>query len=324
MTAKPGIFTISLDFELFWGIRDCRTIESYFDNLNGTSNAIKAMLSLFEKKGVHVTWSCVGFLFAKDHEQALASAPETFPSYRDHMLSPYDYLKSKGPEKHPEFHFAPDLIDLIRNTPGQFIGTHTFSHYYTKENGQTVEQFAADIEAAKAISPDDQIESIVFPRNQHGTDYLAALTELGITSYRGNEDSWLFESSSSAEQGSLKRAMRLMDSYVNLSGHHTTSLSDLTEQPYNIPASRLLRPYSRKLSFLETLKVWRVKRSMKHAAKNGEIFHLWWHPHNFGKDLNKNMAMLSNVVNYYLKLQDKYGMQTLSMEEVSKLADEQK
>jgi hypothetical protein len=32
---KKGIFTISLDFELYWGMRDKTTIENYSNNLGG-------------------------------------------------------------------------------------------------------------------------------------------------------------------------------------------------------------------------------------------------------------------------------------------------
>ena len=33
MRENSGVFTISLDFELFWGVRDNRTIDSYKKNL---------------------------------------------------------------------------------------------------------------------------------------------------------------------------------------------------------------------------------------------------------------------------------------------------
>ena len=35
MTMKKGVFTVSLDFELYWGLRDKRTISEYEANLKG-------------------------------------------------------------------------------------------------------------------------------------------------------------------------------------------------------------------------------------------------------------------------------------------------
>jgi len=43
----PGIFTISLDFELYWGVRDKRTIDQYRSNLSGVRSAVTQMLQTF-------------------------------------------------------------------------------------------------------------------------------------------------------------------------------------------------------------------------------------------------------------------------------------
>ncbi|WP_170829097.1 MULTISPECIES: hypothetical protein [Pseudoalteromonas] len=56
---------------------------------------------------------------------------------------------------------------------------------------------------------------------------------------------------------------------------------------------------------------------MTYAAKHNEIFHLWWHPHNFGVNLDKNIDMLRAVLQHYIYLNKKYGMRSLNMEGVS-------
>ena len=66
MESKYGIFTVSLDFELYWGVRDKRTIEDYEKNLEGAKKAIEVILEVFEEYEVHATWATVGFLFAKN------------------------------------------------------------------------------------------------------------------------------------------------------------------------------------------------------------------------------------------------------------------
>jgi hypothetical protein len=55
---------------------------------------------------------------------------------------------------------------------------------------------------------------------------------------------------------------------------------------------------------------------MEQAARTGGTFHVWWHPENFGRDLSKNMAMLTNVLDQYQRLMGTYGMQSRAMHEV--------
>ena len=74
-----GVMVISLDYELFWGVRDKRTINSYFENLNGVDCAIDLMLNLFSKEEIEVTWAVVGMLFLDNIEtlkEALATTAE--------------------------------------------------------------------------------------------------------------------------------------------------------------------------------------------------------------------------------------------------------
>ena len=60
-------------------------------------------------------------------------------------LSPYRYGRSIQSKETEELCFAPDLIRRIKETPGQEIGTHTYSHYYCLEPGQGIESFNADL-----------------------------------------------------------------------------------------------------------------------------------------------------------------------------------
>lgn len=60
---------------------------------------------------------------------------------------------------------------------------------------------------------------------------------------------------------------------------------------------------------------------MRHAAKYNKLFHLWWHPHNFGKDLQQNMDFLDRVLQYYAELHKQYRFESITM---SGLADKLK
>lgn len=315
---KKGILTISLDFELYWGVRDKRTIEQYKDNLDGVEKAITTMLDLFSKYNIHTTWATVGFLFYDNQNELEQNIPEVMPTYLNQSLNPYTYIKNTKLEE--QYHFALDLIQKIVENNTQEIATHTLSHYYCLESGQTLEQFKCDLKSAIDListKTNKETYSLVFPRNQWNESYLEALKELNIKSYRGNENHWIYSAQNGDDETLLKRAFRLLDSYINITGHHTYNLDTCVKtNPANIPASRFLRPYSKKLEILDKLKIRRIKKSMTYAAKNNEIFHLWWHPHNFGTNLEKNILMLEEILIHYKVLENKYGMVSRNMKEI--------
>ncbi len=320
----PGIFTVSLDLELYWGVRDSRSFRDYEANLYGERDAIRGILDLFVAHDIHATWATIGFLFFKDIAELRQHLPGVLPDYRRHQLSSYRYIDEHTWGDDDVYHFAPDTIELIRSSTGQEIGTHTFSHYYCLEEGQTIESFRADLQAAVEIAKvrGIPITSLVFPRNQGNQAYLPVLDELGIACYRGNERASFYKPRNKREQSSLVRGMRLLDAYINLSGYNTYSLEEcVRSHPFNIPASRFLRPYSRSLASLEGLRLHRIKRAMHDAAIGNRLFHLWWHPHNFGADVKHNLAFLQKILAYYDQLNRRYGMQSCNMSEIAAMLE---
>ena len=301
-------------------MKDVVSVEGYKANLDGTPKAIEKMLELFKKYDIHTTWATVGYLFCKDIQDAKKSYPDILPTYTDDEINLYSYIE-ENPNLKNEYHFAPKSIELIASYQNQEVATHTFSHYYCLEEGQDKKAFYSDLIASKEKAKEMGINltSLVFPRNQYNEDYLEVIKQANITSYRGNERGWMYDASSEEEKKTpTKRLLRILDSYINLSGEHTYKLEDIAKQtPYNIPASRFLRPYSSKLSFLDTLRLKRIKESMTYAAKNSELFHLWWHPHNFGTFTQENLNFLENILKHYKQLEAEYGFETLTMSEVS-------
>ena len=319
---EKGIFTISLDFELYWGMRDKKNLEDYLDNLLGVNTVVNELLDAFREYNIHTTWAIVGFLFFDDMEDLKNNLPSNQPNYRNTKLNPYIYIDENS-KLDNRCHFAPLLIDRIMQYSDQEIATHTFSHYYCLESGQVKDEFYSDINQAIKITKrrtGNNVYSLVFPRNQWNKDYLSVLRELGIACYRGNPKSWIYNAVN--EEGNLfrARAIRLLDAYVNISGNNTYSLQDLmSSEPLNIPSSRFLRPISNKLSIFEIVRLNRILKSMTHAAKNKQLFHLWWHPHNFGGDVSGNMIFLRKIFEHYKKLNHKYDMCSLNMKELSNL-----
>ena len=119
----------------------------------------------------------------------------------------------------------------------------------------------------------------------------------------------------------LKRAFRLADSYVNISGHHGQRPLRCEAGVINVSSSRFLRPFNRSWPRLTTLHLRRIRASMKHAAKHGLIYHLWWHPHNFGVHQEENLHALADILTCFNELANEYGMVSRSMGELALEAD---
>lgn len=312
---------ISLDVELHWGVRDKRTVAQYERNLRGDREAVLAMLNAFVEVGIPATWAVVGFLFCDGRDELRSILPAVRPNYRDPHLSPYGDIERIGSdERSAPFHFAPSLIRRIVEAPGQELATHTLSHYYCLAPGGTLEAFEADLAAAIELARckfSRTIQSIVFPRNQYDHDHLVACRRQNIIAYRGNEASWIYRPAD--RESRPKRAIRLVDSFINLTGHHTSApFLQNREEPVNIPSSRFLRPAGRSDSVPEQLRLRRIESAMTHAARNGQVFHLWWHPHNFGGDVPRNMRILQRLLDHYRRLSDTYGMGARSMADVAR------
>jgi peptidoglycan/xylan/chitin deacetylase (PgdA/CDA1 family) len=274
-------------------------------------------LEIFDKYKVKVTFSTVGFLFARDKKHLLSSCPAVKPEYYNSNLSPYPIFSEIGNDQQDDpYHFGYPLLLKIKENGKHEIGTHTFSHYYCLEPGQTLETFREDIKAAKKIAAEAGIDvkSLVFPRNQFNEEYLSVCKEAGLTSYRGNPRSWLYSGRNKNEESLFRRALRFVDAYINLTGHHChTATSLYGSEIANVAASRFLRPYNNKFSFLETFRLNRIKRAMLHAAKNKKLYHLWWHPHNFGVNLGQNINFLERILQYYSTLNSKYSFSSDTM-----------
>lgn len=317
--SKNGCLVISLDFELIWGVFDTIDIkenEQYFLN---TGKVIPEILQLFQKSNIHATWASVGMLFNKNWAEWEENSAEKKPNYANTALSSYNYgnsIKNKG---YNELCFAPELIFEISKTVGQEMATHTYSHYYCLEGGQGKESFKQDLIQAIAIASKMGIDlkSLIFPRNQIRRKYLKICSELGIKNVRSNPDSWYWNDTSTS--GLSTKITRTADAYLNL-GKKTYPYSDLKRNnglPLEQKASRFLRPVESN-TLLRNLKLKRIRDEMTDAAKNDKIYHLWWHPHNFGDQPEESLKDLTHLIKHFELLRSKYGFQSLNMMELGK------
>jgi hypothetical protein len=89
--------------------------------------------------------------------------------------------------------------------------------------------------------------------------------------------------------------------------------------PVCMPASRLLRPYNPSEGFLNGMKIDRIRKEMTRAAEKGEVYHLWWHPHNFGRYPQQSLIGLKEILSHFRLCRERYGMVSLNMGEVAAL-----
>lgn len=296
-----------------WGVHDVFTIENYGENILGSRLAIPRILQLFQKYDIHATWAIVGMLHCEDKRELLTCLKNLDIPYENPSLSAVYNLSQVGEDEQDDsYHYGKSLVKIIKEFPNQEIGSHTFTHYYCLEAGQRIEHFEKDLQAVVNLKED--VTSLVFPRNQVNYDYLKLCNEYGITAYRGNEDSWIYGPYIKEKNTTIKRILRLADNYINISGHHSYKLEKVDTHPIiNVPSSRFLRPYSNKLRILERLRLQRIKKSLTEAAKNNEYYHLWWHPHNFGKNIEKNLQFLEEILMHMNYLKKKYNFQSFHM-----------
>lgn len=320
MTNDIPVFTISLDFELYWGIFDKVPLQERKEYFAYTRKVIPQMLTLFEQQQVQVTWATVGMLFVKDWNDWTNAIPKLRPSYHNGQLSAYRLREEFGRDGSVnDFFFAPELVQQIHQTPYQEMATHTFAHYYCQEAGQTLEQFRQDLQAAQGIAARQgmKLESLVFPRNQFNEQYLRVCREEGIKTVRSNPSDWFWKQT--VKDTLSNKIFRTGDAYLTLGKRTSFPLSSLKMAeglPLSIPASRFLRPVDGKRDILNKLRLKRILNEMTEAAKRKECYHLWWHPHNFGSYPERSMDDLKIIIDHYKKLEHQYGMHSMSMRSI--------
>lgn len=308
-----GAFVVSIDLELFWGMRDHCSLADYGRLILSGRDVIPPLLDLFAAHNISATWAVVGFLFCADKEELLSHLPAVKPIYRNPNLSPYAYIATIGPdEKHDPYHFGQSLVHRIKAYENQELGSHTFSHFYCMELGGTADCFLADLAAAKSAAKGCgvSLQSIVFPRNQQTRTHLRVARDHGFKAFRGNQKIWFHRASEDARQSYFRRALRLADTYMPIAGHYVNS-PRIVEGMVDVAASRFLR--QTRGGLFDIAQLARIRIGMTRAAETDTVFHLWWHPHDFARDPVSSLAFLKRVLRHFTELQGQFGMRSFNL-----------
>ena len=65
-----------------------------------------------------------------------------------------------------------------------------------------------------------------------------------------------------------------------------------------------------------------ARKRVEQAARTGRIFHLWWHPHNFGAHLRDNLLFLRGILEEVDRRRQRGTIVSLTMAEVAEWARE--
>jgi len=311
-----GKLVISLDFELIWGVFDKVELEEKVEYFENTRMVIPKILQLFVENKISCTWATVGMLFNQDWQEWRKNVPTTCPEYSNSKLSAYEFVASlnRNSSNYDHLFFAPDLIERIRDSDLQEIGTHTYSHYYCLENGQNLNSFEADLSKCIELANNFNIsmDSIVFPRNQFNKNYVEVCNKYGISNLRTNPDVWYWRDTH--ESSIHKRILRTADAYTGLQDKSYHLVQDNLN--FEQQASRFLRPVSN-FRWLNKLRLRRIKHEMLHAAIHKKTYHLWWHPHNFGTSPQQSLLDLKEIISFFDFCKRTYEMESCSMKMIS-------
>lgn len=293
----PKGVAISLDHELRWGVYDWagRDVDVYrHELLDDREWATPSLLGLLTDRGLSATWAVVGAMGCADWNDYARLAPPAPPYARSEIrIGPW--MAELDPEG--ELHFAPDHFELIRAARGQELGTHTFHHLCLAERGVGPHHLTRDLEAVRALHRErgwDLPASLVFPRNQ--CRYPEVVAEAGITAWRDVESVWYWDvDRTSGWRRPAARGLRFLDGLLPL-GHRSST-----------PAAPALRQsLFVRLTIHETL--WRahlerVRRALDTVAE-GEVLHLWWHPHNMGGHGKRGLQRAEQLLDLLLRWLD--------------------
>lgn len=203
------MFCISLDYELAWGLDKNYIDSGYIHNLKNAKHAANEIFETLNKHNVKATWGCVGLLFTHDHKAQLQNISKF--NYSNPLLSQRNIIDIIDKYSEDIF-YGGDLLSSLKMHPNHEIASHSFSHLYHLEDGINKNDIERDIELFNSYC-DENVISMIFPRNQIQKDFLKIYKDSGYKAYRGCYPHWAY-TSGAGKDNYFKRLFRLLDHYI--------------------------------------------------------------------------------------------------------------
>lgn len=284
-----GCFLFSLDTEQAWGYHDCFNWNLFSRDGKQEQQAVERLLEILDEFNITATWAVLGILFRRQ---------------LDGMPSDNSFKKNAAFEQllrsnHPLVLGDRIIAALLAKRHRHEIAFHGYTHRVFDERLMSAAgaefEMQQWLEAAKSsgIVP----KSVVFPRNRIG--HLKLLRHYGMLCYRGEE---LLPRAYSLPV--LGKALRWL--HYNI----IAICTPLAHKPVvdscgmvNLPSSRWLFGFNRKLdrlfdaTGLHMLRLRKIAKGIRRAAREKKVIHLWAHPHEFHteKDFEKLRYLFDHV-----------------------------
>ena len=251
---NKGVLCISWDTELLWGRRDLNW-QKFVSRVRKEREIIKNILTILKKYEIPTTWAVVGKMWQKGD---------------------------------PDW-YGPDIVKMIKNTAGQEIGSHSYSH----ELFDQIDTQTAKIEAQNPF----KLKSFVFPKNKVG--YLKILKKNGFTTFRGPDKS--------EYELLLPRVPLVYKPFID------NGLVNIPGSMYLVSGRGLRKFIPQGLRWLK------VKMGIDGAILEQKVFHIWAHPIDLVNDTEKIMANLERICEY---ASQKRGNKILKIQTMGEIASE--
>lgn len=311
---QKGVFVLSLDTELCWGVVDKpEQLKNNLKYYEQARNCIDKILILLEKYNISATWAIVGHLFLRECNSTGGQ------KHLDIPRSTYTWYKkdwfNESPctnDKDDPLWYGQDIIKKINNCKVyQEIGCHSFAHIpYGDENTKrdTVQADLANC-VCEAEKLGLKLRSFVFPRNDSG--FIDELKNFGFITYRGTEPSWY-----KTFPKRIRKICHIIDQFLAIAP--PVSIPECDKELYNISASMFYLPMNGFRGLIPiSSRIHKAKKGIKKAIRNKKIFHLWFHPFNIATDQEKLLCGLEEIFKeVYLSLENG-ELETKSMGEVA-------
>jgi len=305
-----GKFVISLDAEYAWGRISDPKVKNFAPLFEQTRLVNRRLLTLFDQYEIPVTWALVGRMI-EDPAAPTSHFQSDLKNYFSNISSATIYNDSVLNRADNSFVFDDQLVQQIKAAKVKHeLATHTYNHiFFDEELDKT--KIAADLDAALALAKQNEfsISSIVFPRNK--VNHLQELQARNIQYYRAPD---IFRYAQ--KKGKLNRLLNIMDQLMPVAPMVVEP--KLKSGMVAIPGSLLFRVphFGAKRFYPFGMLTQKAIRGLHSAVKHKKIFHLWFHPFNFGYRIEEHFKALEAVLKVAKQLRNNNQLELQTMQTI--------
>jgi peptidoglycan/xylan/chitin deacetylase (PgdA/CDA1 family) len=298
---ERGAAVVSIDTELAWGDAH-RGVAPPSREYRAERAVIERILAVFDRYEIPATWAVVGHLLLDRCWRLDGRAhPEIIRPDYPWLDGDWFAVDPCATLRAAPTYYGRDIVEAITaRSVDHEIGCHSFSHLIAE--GCSDAAFASDLEACTRAAAAEGIElrSFVYPRN--AIDHIELLGRHGFVCYRGST-----ASGSTQPTGRWARlADRVRPRSVVRPVRHPSGV-------WNVPQTYLLAPASRARHLPVRLWVRRPISRLRLAAREGALFHLWFHPYNVTAAPERAMRALEAICAEAARLRDAGHLDVLTM-----------